>query len=107
MVAEWVPCGSVFIEADVIRWTEGVWRKPRRNRGRAMNLGDRVVTAEVINDDGEWVHLLVRDCTVATENTGHKVTLLAKTLEVRRSGTRSRKGNLSAFSGVMKRRARR
>lgn len=40
MSAEWIPCGSGFIEADVIRWTEGVWRKPRRNRGRAINIGE-------------------------------------------------------------------
>src|SRR5713101_6309838 len=48
MVAEWVPCSSGFIEADVIRWSEDVWQKPRRRRGRTVNVGDRVVIAEVI-----------------------------------------------------------
>ena len=48
MTAEWNRCGSGFIEADVIRWNEGVWQKPRRRRGRAVNIGDRVVVAEVI-----------------------------------------------------------
>ena len=45
MVAEWVPCGSGFIEADVIRWSETVWQKSRRKRGRAVNIGDRLVIA--------------------------------------------------------------
>lgn len=51
MTAEWNRCGSGFIEADVIRWNEGVWQKPRRRRGRAVNIGDRVVVAEVIRDE--------------------------------------------------------
>ena len=33
MTAEWIPCGSGFIEADVVRWSEGVWEKPRRRLG--------------------------------------------------------------------------
>ena len=92
MAAEWVPCGSGFIEADVIRWSEGVWQKPRRGRGRAVNVGDRVVIAEVIRDDGEWVDLLVRDCTVANEKPGHKVLPLAKNAAVRRKRHTIEKG---------------
>jgi len=84
MAAEWILCSSGFIEADVIRWSEGVWRKPRRNRGRAVNIGDRVVIAEVLRDDGEWVDLLVRDCTVTSERSGHPVAPLAKNAPVRR-----------------------
>jgi hypothetical protein len=92
MVAEWVSCGSGFIEADVIRWSEGVWQKPRRRRGRAVNTGDRVVIAEVIRDDGEWVDLLVRDCSVASETPGRKVWPLAKNLEVHRKRHTIEKG---------------
>lgn len=92
MATEWIRCGSGFIEADVIRWTEGVWRKPRRNRGRAVNIGDRVVVAEVIRDDGEWMDLLVRDCTVARENPGVEIMLLAKDTEVHRKRHTIEKG---------------
>jgi hypothetical protein len=84
MAAEWIPCGSGFIEADVIRWNEGVWQKPRRRRGRAVNIGDRVVIAEVIRDEGGWLDLLVRACAVSSEKPGRKVALLPKGQEVRR-----------------------
>ncbi len=83
MAAEWVPCGSGFIEADVIRWNEGVWQKPRRRRGRAVNIGDRVVIGEVVRDQGGWVDVLVRGCSVASEKPGRKVALLPKGQEVR------------------------
>lgn len=92
MAAEWIRCGGGFIEADVIRWTEGVWRKPRRNRGRSVNIGDRVVIAEVIRDDGEWVDLLVRACAIARENSGLENMLLAKDSEVRRKRHTIEKG---------------
>jgi hypothetical protein len=60
MATDWLPCGSGFIEADVIRWTESVWHKPKR--GRATKTGECQVTAEVIGDTDGWVQLLVRDC---------------------------------------------
>jgi len=92
MAAVWIPCGSGFIQADVIRWTEGVWRKPRRNRGRAVNIGERIVVAEVIHDDGEWLDLLVRDCTVTRETHGLRHMMLAKNTEVRRKRHTVEKG---------------
>ncbi len=84
MTAEWVPCGSGFIETDVIRWREGVWKKPRHLRGLAVNIGDRVITAEVTRDEGGWLDLLIRDCAIASQKPGRKVSVLAKNLEVRR-----------------------
>lgn len=84
MAAEWIPCGSGFIEADVIRWNEVVWHKPRGRRGRTVNIGDRSVIAEVIRDEGEWVDVLIRGCTVVSEKPGRKVMPLAKGQEVRR-----------------------
>ena len=32
MAAEWIPCGSGFIEADVIRWNEAASSPLRRDR---------------------------------------------------------------------------
>jgi hypothetical protein len=84
MVAEWVPCGKLFIQADVIRWNEGVWKKLRGRRGRTVNIGDRAVIAEVIRDDGEWIDVLVRGSTVLSEKPGRKVLPLLKGQEVRR-----------------------
>ena len=49
-VAKGVPCSSGFIEADVILWNEGVWQRLRHRRGHAVNVGDRVVIAEVIGE---------------------------------------------------------
>jgi hypothetical protein len=55
-----MPVGDGFIEADVIRWKEPVFKN--RRRGRPLQLGERLVTAEVLRDDGAsgWVDLLVR-----------------------------------------------
>ena len=93
MVAEWVPCGNGFIEADVIRWSEGVWQEPQHSWNRAVHIGDRVVIAEVLRDHGEWVKLLVRDCIVTSETTGHHVAPLAKNAAVRRTRETIVKGN--------------
>lgn len=84
MAVEWIPCGSGFIEADVIRWNEAVWHKLRRGKGRTVNVGNRMVIAEVIRDEGEWVDLLVRDCIVLGETTSRKVAPLPKNQGVRR-----------------------
>jgi hypothetical protein len=60
MAAEWIPCGGGFIAADVMRWNEGVWQRLRRRRGRLVNIGDPVITAEVLRDEGGWLDLLPR-----------------------------------------------
>jgi len=85
-MTKWIPCSGGFIEADVVRWTEGVWeRRSRRKNARATNVGERLVTGEVIREDAEgWVFILVRDCAMVSEKTGRKVSLLAKGEEIRR-----------------------
>jgi hypothetical protein len=83
-VTKWIPCGSGFIEADVIRWKEAAWEKRRRRRGRAVNAGDRMVVAEVIRDDDGWVELLVRESTVVSEKPGWLLKPLPKDVAVRR-----------------------
>lgn len=65
-----MPVAGGFIEADVIRWKEPVFKN--RRRGRPARLGDRLVTAEVLPDgdrDG-WVHLLVRRAEVVSAHPG-------------------------------------
>jgi hypothetical protein len=80
------------MEADVIRWSEGVWQKPRRKKGRSVHVGDRTVIAEVIRDHDGWVDLLVRDSTVTSEKPGCRIAPLAKNLEVRRKRHTIEKG---------------
>ena len=50
-----------------------------------MNVGDRVVIAEVIRDEEDgWVDLLIRGSGVSSEKPGRKVAALAKDNTVRR-----------------------
>jgi|GEM_PF-635350 len=69
-MAVWMPVGDGFIEADVIRWKEPVFRN--RRHGRAARVGERVVTAEVLGEDDKdgWVYLLVRASTVVSAYMG-------------------------------------
>lgn len=66
-MTEWVAVGGGFIQADVIRWKEGVWeRRGPRGRQRSVLAGDQVMTAEVLQEadrDG-WVLLKVVGCAV-------------------------------------------
>jgi hypothetical protein len=77
---------------DVVRWNEGVWQKLRRRRGRLVNIGDRIITAEVLQDEGGWLDLLIRGCAVASEKPGHKVSALAANVEIRRKRHTVEKG---------------
>ena len=94
VAAKWIPCGSGFIEADVIRWKEAVWEKrSRRRNDRAVHIGDRVVIAEVMRAEGEWLDLLVRCCSVVSKKFGCKVPALAQNMPVRRKRHTIEKGN--------------
>lgn len=64
-MGEWVSAKDGFIEADVVRWTEGIYEQRRGKKAKARRLGERQVAAEVIEaaDDG-WLKLLVRACTI-------------------------------------------
>jgi hypothetical protein len=68
-MAVWIPVGDGFIEADVIRWKEPVFKN--RWRGQPALVGDRLVTAEVLReaDQDGWVYLLVRHSEVVSVRT--------------------------------------
>lgn len=86
-MAVWIPVGDGFIEADVIRWKEPVFRNQRR--GRAARVGDRMMFAEVLRESGAdgWVYLLVRSSEVVSAKIGWSlsdVLLPAKGTETKR-----------------------
>lgn len=60
LVEQWISASEGFIQADVIRWTEGIYAKHRRKNAKSPRLGERLVTAQVLEatDDG-WLKLLV------------------------------------------------
>jgi hypothetical protein len=68
-MAVWIPVGDGFIEADVIRWKEPVFKN--RWHGQPALVGDRLVTAEVLReaDQDGWVYLLVRHSEVVSVRT--------------------------------------
>ena len=81
-MAKWIPCGSGFIEADVIRWKEAVWgprnaRRPGPGK-KNIRIGDRMVMAEVLGeaDEDGWVWLLIRGCEVISAKPGRTIETL-------------------------------
>jgi hypothetical protein len=69
-MSEWIACGEVFIEADVIRWKEAVWKPKARRNSRAVKIGDRTMTAQVLKltPDG-WALLVVKKCETTNAET--------------------------------------
>ena len=92
-MTKWIPCNGGFIEADVVRWKEAVWEKRGRSRkARLANVGERVVTGEIVRDAGDgWVLVLVRRCEVVSEKPGRRIVPLPKGHELRRKRWRQRK----------------
>ena len=62
MPAKWIPCGNDFMVGDVLRWTEPVWKPKARKNSRTKVIGHRVVTAQVAEIDGDWLHLTLKSC---------------------------------------------
>lgn len=91
-MAQWITATGGIIVADVIRWTEGIYAKRRRKNAKSQRLGERQVTAEVLEatDDG-WLKLLVRACIITKDefagtrlpplNTGEQIKRARKTVE--------------------------
>ena len=89
-MAEWIPIGGDFIEADVIRWKEGVFKNRYRKKRKPTRSGERLVTAEVLRDEAGWVLLLVRACEVLSATVGwdiRDVPSLSKNTEIKRKRT--------------------
>jgi len=94
-MAEWVPIGGGFIAADVIRWKEGVYKPRRSKRGKPFRLGDRLVTAEVLQEPDQkgWVRLLVRKCETLLELTTRRLPVYQNGAEIKRARKTIMRGN--------------
>lgn len=88
-MTEWVAVGGGFIQGDVIRWNEGDWvRRGARGRGKSVLVGERGVTAEVLQaaDRDGWVRLKVVACKVGVSRIHRKeVTALKAGAEIKRA----------------------
>lgn len=88
-MTEWVAVGGGFIQGDVIRWQEGDWvRRGTRGRQRSVLVGDRGVTAEVLQaaDRDGWVRLKVVACKGGVSRIHRKeVTVLKVGAEIKRA----------------------
>ena len=70
----WLPATTSFIEADVVRWTEAIWSKKKRGRGkkaRNVLLGKQRVTGQITQIDDEFVYIKVIEA-VMVEKAGAK-----------------------------------
>ena len=54
-VTKWIPGSGGFIEADVVRWNEAVWKTGRRKGSKPVKVGERIVTGQILRiDAGDW-----------------------------------------------------
>jgi hypothetical protein len=86
-MAEWVSAADGFIEADVIRWKEGVFKPRRSRKGRAVRVGEQLVAAEVLRgpDVKGLLYLLVCSCEILSEIPGKTLTPLARGTKLNRA----------------------
>jgi hypothetical protein len=94
-MGQWVIVADDFIEADVIRWKESVFQS-RNRKAKPIRLGQRLVVAEVLRREGEWVHCLVRHCEFVSVQTGlleRQIPLLRSGAETKRKRSTIAKGN--------------
>jgi hypothetical protein len=70
-----------------VRWKETAYNPRRTRRGRALRLGERLVTAEVLQgpDSKGWVRLLVRQCETLVEFTTRKLPVYLNGAEIKRA----------------------
>jgi len=77
----WLPATTDFKKADVVRWTEAIWSKKKRGRGKkAKNvlIGKQQVTGQITEIDQDFIHIKVMSSILiekdgARENLLHKV----------------------------------
>src|ERR1017187_360808 len=67
---KWIPCGEKFIIGDVVRWKEAVRVEKGKRKKKLIKVGERRVTAEVLNTDRKgFVCLSVCKCEILANGT--------------------------------------
>jgi len=59
---KWIPCGESFVTGDVVRWKEPVWKPKARKSSKPKMIGERLITAQVVQCDAEWVEFALQSC---------------------------------------------
>jgi hypothetical protein len=92
-MTKWIPAGKDFISADVLRWSEPVWKPRRSKKAKPLKIGIRQITAEVLKDEDGWVQLLVLENSVIENNSIKPIPSLKKGAELKRKRATLEKGN--------------
>lgn len=79
----WVPCDAPSID-DVLRWTEPMWAKPRKPRGRLDKTGEQQVVARLTGKDRDLLKLTVIS---VKKLSGHGYVIMNEGDEIRRKKT--------------------
>ncbi len=79
----WTPCDAPSIN-DVLRWTEPMWAKPRKPRGRRDKTGEQQVVARLIGKDRDLLNLMVIS---VKKLSGHGYVIMIEGDEIRRKKT--------------------
>jgi hypothetical protein len=80
----WQTSKDGFIEADVIRWSEPIWKPRRSKKAKAIKIGTRQITAEVLKDEEGWVQLLVLESILTEDDSMRSIPPLKKHTEIKR-----------------------
>jgi hypothetical protein len=86
-VEQWIYASEGFIQADVIRWTEGIYANHRRKNAKSPRLGERQVTAEVLEETNDgWLKLLVLGSIITKDDyAGSRLPLLKPREQIKRA----------------------
>ena len=68
----WTPCRGDYRVGDVIRWREAVWKPKARKSSRAVVIGERLIKAQVLKRDDEWIEFTLKSCETTNAETWWK-----------------------------------
>ena len=69
---KWIPCGADYRVGDVLRWREAVWKPKARKNSKPVMIGERLITAQLVHCDGEWLELMLKSCETTNAETWWK-----------------------------------
>lgn len=66
-MSKWIHCGADFVEADIIRYTEIVWKPRKRRTDKAQKIGTREIVGRVAACNTEWADVVIQRCDTTVE----------------------------------------